>query len=299
MNMKLLEDNKPPNKHLFAFENTEADQKKFQDNFNVQPFAFHHNLSADPRFEMDCIRDLALRIPETNSFNGKLAVDKGWSQSASSVENAIKQLEKGGSWIILKKIHNDPQYCSLLSECLAEVEQLLNRRLEPIIESRTMSLILSSAGQVTPYHVDADCNFLFQIRGSRAFYVFNGRDRSILTELEEERFWAGDPNAARYCEENQSKARLFELKPGLGVHVPVIFPHWVKNEQAISMSLSINFRFLGRIYADVHRANRLIRKVGLRPRAVGKSPLIDLIKGGIYFSYKMITNKCRNFKRRI
>jgi hypothetical protein len=286
---------------LFATGESVAEQKKFQDNFNLLPFAFSHNLSADPRFCLDRIKALALRLPQTVSLNGKIGVAKGWTQPAaknSSIDEALNGLEQGGSWIILKKIHQDPEYRELLSRCLSEVEELVHCRLEREIESRTMSLILSSPRQVTPYHIDGDCNFLFQIQGSKTIFVFDGRDRSILTETEEENFWGGDIDAAKYREENQPKAWAFELKPGTGVHVPVIYPHWVKNEQAVSMSLSINFRFIGRKRADIFRANRYLRKIGLRPQPVGRSKLVDSIKGGLVFGTRQVIGKLRGLRQR-
>ncbi len=299
--MRKLEVDKARGARLFAVNETAADEGCFPNKFNLLPFSFHHNLANDSRFEMDCIRTLALRLPHKFSFSGDVGVAKGWTQTgarSSSFEHALDKLAEGGSWIILKKVHEDAQYGPLLSQCLSEVEELVDRHLEPMIESRTMSLILSSPGQSTPYHIDGDCNFLFQIRGTKAFYVFDGRDSSVLSQMEEENFWAGDISAAKYREENQQKAWSFQMEPGTGVHVPVIFPHWVKNDQAISMSLSINFRFLGYMRADVHRANHFIRKLGLNPRPVGKSKLIDSVKGRALFGARMFAHKLRKLRTR-
>ena len=126
-----------------------------------------------------------------------------------SFEKALDQLEEGNSWIMLAKFQEDPVYRPLLKQCLSEVEQLAHRRLEPLMELCSMSLILSSPGQRTPYHIDKPCNFLFQIHGRKTFFVFNGRDRSVLRESEEEEFWAGDKDAAHYREENQPKSLVF------------------------------------------------------------------------------------------
>lgn len=259
----------------------EPERDVFAQNFEELPFQFRHSLAQDARFQMDRIRGLAVRLAGKISFSGDLDIRNGFRQPAGEgrcFRDALEGLEQGKSWIILKKIHKDPEYASLLGECLKEVESLTGRRLQPLIESRTMSLILSSPGQVTPYHIDADCNFLFQIRGQKMFYVFNGHDRSVLPEVEEENFWSGDLNAAKYREENQKKAWPFAMKPGTGVHVPVIFPHWVKNDENVSVSLSINFRFHGLLRGDVYRMNHFIRKVGLRPRGVGESRFADLVK---------------------
>jgi hypothetical protein len=296
--VETLEINQTRNSQVFAVNQNNDDRQSFRDNFDWLPFAFCHRLNDDSRLAMDRIRALALRLPRKLSFSGEVGVAKGWAHG-SRFEEALNKLEAGRSWIILKKVHEDPEYGSILSQCLSEVEELCHRRLEPVIESRTMSLILSSPGQVTPYHIDGDCNFLFQIRGAKAFYVFNGRDRSILTEMEEENYWSGDSNAAKYRDENQPKAWLFELKPGIGVHVPVIFPHWVKNGESISISLSVNFRFLGHQRGDIYRANHYLRKIGLIPAPLGKYKRLDFIKGRTLYGARMVARKLRRLKDRL
>jgi hypothetical protein len=266
---------------LFITDRNGGSAEDFRGQFERKPFLFSHCLSEARLFDTACIKALARRLPGKISFSGDLSIEQGFSQPGGkqlSFEEALDQVETGHSWIILKKVHQDPEYRPILRQCLVNVEKLIGRRLGPLIESRTMSLILSSPGQVTPYHVDADCNFLFQIRGRKTFYAFDGRDRSVLPEQEEERFWAGDMNAAKYREENQAKAQTFNLKPGNGVHVPVMFPHWVKNGDNPSVSLSINFRFHGHIRGDVYRMNHFMRKLGFHPRTPGESMVADSLK---------------------
>jgi hypothetical protein len=253
----------------------------FQDHFDRRPFLFEHRLAEDPLFDLSCICALAERLPGKVSYNGDLAIDNGWrnfSAKKATFQQSLGQLQDGHSWIILKRVQEDAGYGPILRQCLHEAEALTNRRLDRLIESRTMSLILSSPAQVTPYHVDADCNFLFQLRGTKTLYVFNGKDRSILPEEEEENFWAGNLSAAHFREANQAKAWPFSMKPGNGVHIPVMYPHWVKNDSDISVSLSINFRFNGSMYGNVYRMNHFLRKMGLRPRPAGQSRVADSLK---------------------
>jgi hypothetical protein len=294
--MKTIEPAQAQNQRLFAFNDHAGEKENFQKNFDLLPFEFHHSLSTNPRFAMANVRALALRLPSTISFSGDTTVVKGWERPSTSIEQALDTLEAGGSWIILKKIQDDPEYGALLSQCLSELEELTHRQLGREIESRTMSLILSSPGQVTPYHIDADCNFLFQIHGTKAFYVFDGRDRSVLTEPEVESFWSGNINAAKYREENQPKAWTYQLRPGVGVHVPVVYPHWVKNSDAVSMSLSINFRFRRSSYADLCRANHFIRKLGMRPAPIGRSKTADSIKAGVFGGARKLSSKLKSMR---
>jgi hypothetical protein len=274
--MQLINSGKPT---LFAA--AASDKSAYREKFQAEPFCFHHHLSEQERFSLESIRALARRLPRKYHFSGAIALAKGWSQPDAkqrTFEDTLDHLEESQGWIILKKLQADPEYANLVPQCLSEVEQLADQRLEPLIESSAMSLILTSPHQVTPYHIDADCNFLFQIQGCKTFYVFNGLDRSVLPEQEEERFWSGDQNAAQYREENQAKAWTFALEPGNGVHVPVIYPHWVKNADNISISLSINFRFHGRLRGNTLRMNHFLRGLGLQPRPFGQSRLVDSSK---------------------
>lgn len=267
----------------------------FRNQFEVAPFLFHHRLAESESFKMDRVRELARRLPGKINFSGQLPIQGGLRQPAGehlSFEETLRQLETGCGWIILKKVDEDPEYAPLLGQVMSEVGRRVGFRLEPLTESRTMSLILSSPGQVTPYHIDADCNFLVQIHGRKTFYVFNGRDRSVLPEAEEERFWSGKTNAAQYREEKQSEAWEYHLEPGNGVHVPVVFPHWVKNGPEVSVSLSVNFRFHGRLRGDIHRMNHLLRKIGIRPRRVGESRVVDALK-------RIVIGPPRNVARRV
>jgi hypothetical protein len=131
---------------------------------------------------------------------------------------------------------------------------------------------------VTSYHIDRECNFLLQIRGEKDLFVFDREDREVLPEEEIERFWSVDNNAAIYKRQLQSRAITYKLAPGMGAHIPVNCPHWLRNGDNISISLSVNFQFLDSMRANLYRANYMLRKFGLRPSAPGTSPALDRAK---------------------
>jgi len=82
-------------------------------------------------------------------------------------------------------------------------------------------------------------------------------------EEEIERFWAVDNNAAVYKKQFQDRVMSFRLAPGIGVHIPVNAPHWVKNDHNVSISLSVNFTWKDSERANAYRANFLLRKLGM------------------------------------
>jgi hypothetical protein len=126
--------------------------------------------------------------------------------------------------------------------------------------------------------MDRECNFLLQISGSKMLHVFDREDRDILPEAEVERFWAVDNNAPVYRPQFQNRATSYHMTAGTGVHIPVNFPHWLQNDNNISVSLSVNFQFLDSRRANLYRFNYFLRKAGIRPSSPGGHPARDAAK---------------------
>ena len=66
--------------------------------------------------------------------------------------------------------------------------------------------------------------------------------------------------------------------PGNGVFNPATFPHWLQNGPEVSVSVSINFKRRNDATIGAHRANKYLRKIGMRPTAPGVSPALDRVK---------------------
>ena len=82
-----------------------------------------------------------------------------------------------------------------------------------------------------------------------------------------------------YREDQQRRAHVFDLEPGLGGYMPQTAPHWVKNGPRVSVTLSVTYLTdATRRRALLHRGNHLIRSRGLRPAPVGESPVRDGVK---------------------
>ena len=260
-------------------------QPEFETNYNRASFLLKHTLHESELFSMSALIELAQRlaaIPDAVYFNiGRLGVDRGWDFSGHSfsAQEALAQIETSDAWMILRRVQREPAYAQVLDTILEEIHQASFREYKEITHSRNMSIILTSPNRITPYHFDADCNYLLQIHGSKQIRVFDGGDRSVVTPQEQERFYRGDINAARYHPLLEEKAKRYELKPGLGVHVPVTFPHWVQNYDNVSVSASINFCFNDETIPDLYRVNHYLRRAGLNPVQPGESPLADSVKG--------------------
>jgi hypothetical protein len=261
-------------------------QSRFRDSYNRAPFAFEHHIAGHELFQLPRLAELIKRL---DKFPGQVyydlgsnsSVGRGWDQSgqhAADPEQLIRSLETAGAWMILKSSQTDPAYADFLEACLGELHSLSGRDMARETHGHIMSIIVTSPGKVTPYHIDGECNYLFQIRGSKVVYVFDGSDRAVLPDDELERFWAGNLNAAKYRETTQPQAHAFELQPGRAIHVPVNYPHWVQNGPGVSISVSMNFSFRDRRVADLYRANHALRRLGLHPAPPGKSKIADSTK---------------------
>jgi hypothetical protein len=260
-----------------------CEREAFRANFDRVAFEFGHRLHEQPAFDMARLIDLARSKARSDLYynTGDVRVEQPWSSlpmGRLSTAEIVERLEQSNAWVIIRRANEHDDFRALLSDCTDEIEAMLGQPLRPRIDRLKFSVILSSPSRVTNYHMDGDCNFLFQIRGSKTLYVFDRNDRATLSDLELEDFWSGDLNAAKYRQERQDRARAFDLRPGKVVHIPVTSPHWVVNGPEISVSVSMNFVFRDNTVPDVYRWNHVLRRIGLSPRPPGRSPVRDMAK---------------------
>jgi hypothetical protein len=275
------------------------DRSQFLQNFNREPFFVEHRLSGHPLFNLARLVELARALPqdrvEYNAGDLPLTLDPAKTpRNGLSVEETIRRIEECRSWMVLKNVEVDPDYRRLLDECL---DPLLEWR--PDIRTREAFVFISSPGAVTPYHIDPECNFLLQIRGEKTVRMFPPDDRTILTEEELERFYAGGSrNLLRLDDVMESKSRQFELTPGRGLHFPVAAPHWVRNGPEVSVSFSVTFRTEDSDRREIlYRVNHRLRRLGLRPRPVGASRAVDDWKYSLFRAARRVARTVRGARR--
>jgi len=263
-----------------------AERKVFREKFDQESFEFGHNLAQHPLFSLDRLIELARVTQAERPVDlfydaGTEDLNQRWSESRKpefSAAEAVQRIEQCGAWIVLKRADKDPEYRKLLDECMAELQDLSGLNLNRVMKMQEVIVFVTSPKRITTYHIDRECSLLMQIRGGKDIHIFNRNDRDILTEEEIEKFWTVDHNAPRYKPEFQNHATVYPLRPGTGVHIPVNFPHWVKNGEDISISLNVNFQYRDTARANVYRMNYLLRKAGLRPKPPGLRPAMDGLK---------------------
>jgi hypothetical protein len=282
-----------------------ADQAHFRAQLNRASFAFAHRLSDHPLLQLPQLSRLARLLEPAGYFHyeerGEDGLESGWAPGAAEprwpLEESVLRIGESCSWIILKHANQDPEYRELLTQCMLEIGQLSGWDLARETSAWEAQVMITSPRQVTAYHMDNECNFLLQVAGEKTINIFDQTDRAVLTEEELEDFWTGNQNAARYKPDLQERARVYQLAPGRAVHLPINAPHWLKNGDNISISLSVNCEIPGYTARRVFRVNHNLRKLGVTPLPPGRSMTRDAVKNVTVIGAGKVTKALKSFAR--
>jgi hypothetical protein len=222
-----------------------------------QPFLFHHSIKDTALLTLDEIAKAADEMPidlleyTTTTFH---------PQSLSHGD-LVRSVTTSKTWLFLRNLEFIPRYKVFMESLL---QNLVNdyhldefgRLLKP------MSFIfISSPNSITPFHIDPEHNFLFQVSGNKKCMVNNSFVKSIISEKEIQDFYADEvgfslafnPDYLMYLD-------TFNLIPGKGVYIPVTSPHVVFTGDEVSISYSLTFRTLmSEHHRKVYLANRALR----------------------------------------
>ena len=266
----------------------EIDGEAFRAGFNRAPFPIKHHLADHPLFSLRRLIELANRLPEEKVKYNRADISVGAGlyegpRTGLSVQETIRQIEECRSWMVINNVELDPEYRQLLDRCLDEV-RLFSEPVDPGMFRREGFIFISSPHSITPFHMDPEYNFLLQIRGKKQVSAWDGRDRSVLSEIALEKYFSDVARQIVFKEEYQQRGSIFELTPGTGLHFPVVAPHWVRNGAEVSISFSVTFRTLAsERQRIVYCANANLRKRGLNPKPYGASALRDSAK---YYAFR-------------
>ena len=274
----------------------EIEPAQFAANFSQQPFMIRHNLCDHPLFRVERLLELAQSLPAKNiEYNaGQLPVNVDPALTplnGLSVDDTIQRIATCKSWMAIKYVENDPAYRELLHACLDDVRPH-SEPIKPGMCNAQGFIFLSSPGSVTPYHIDPEHNFLLQVRGGKTIHLYDGRDRTLLTEENLEGFYSDKHRNLKIDPARIDEGWKFDLQPGMGLHFPVNYPHWVQNQGEVSISFSITFRTpdLDRRRA-LYAINHGLRQRGFSPTPVGQNKLRDSLYFNLFRAYRKLTTK--------
>jgi hypothetical protein len=249
-----------------------------------------HNLEHHPLLQLPALVDVAQRLSgicniryhDDRASFGTSFVDAPTSNPVGGrPEDIVRSIESAHAWLAMLNVHHDPQYRQLMDDVLGSVASIVERA-DSKMAYRGTDIFIASPGAVTPYHMDHNNNFILQVRGNKLLYVCEPLDRDVVTESSLELFHStGSRDLVVYREEFLEKANTFDLQPGEGAYMPTTAPHWVKNGDNVSITISFTFYTAElRRRKLLHRGNYYLRRMGLNPSAVGQHESVDALKHG-------------------
>jgi hypothetical protein len=261
--------------------------------------AVRHTWSDHPLLQLGPLVDLARRLHERGSIRSHDgAVQPGTSFVTAPKEHparlspveTIEQIEKAGAWMALHNIQQDDLYRTLVDEILDEVRPRVEGK-DPGMFGRAGWIFVTSPSAVTPYHMDHEHNFILQCLGKKTLHVWNPLDRDVVTERSLELFHAKlSRELVIYKQEHQERAYTFALEPGMGGYMPSTSPHWVKNGDGVSITISCTYYTKAiRRRKLLHRGNFKLRELGLIPAPVGSNALRDGVKQAFFGAGQAMT----------
>jgi hypothetical protein len=257
---------------------------QFARNYNRQPFAFPHGLKDHPLLELPNLIELAKRPFHHEPYwsTAQIKVNDSWGTgefTGLSLTDTIANIGETNSIVLLKHVEQDPVYGPVLQDLLARVIELSGEQMRQEAVIGEGQILIASPNRITPYHMDLECNFLFQSVGSKTLYVYDHTDRTLVPHEAREQYYKGNQNSIAYEERRQCEATAYELAAGDGVHIPVFAPHWARNHDNISVAVSINYELISTLgQKRIYQINGLLRKLGIAPAAPGESPWRDRVK---------------------
>ena len=248
-----------------------------------QSTRLHHGLAGHPLLQPEALIDLAHRIAAEDilCFRGDIPIDPGTDgapPTGLSPEDTIRNITTNKSWMVLKKVEQGPEFEALLRGLLAEMDDVVVPKTGPML-NREAFIFVSSPGSVTPFHLDPEHNILMQLTGTKTMTVFpQANERLVSSEAHEEFHQSGKYNLA-WQADFAALGTPYALKPGDALYVPVKAPHWVKNGDEPSISLSVTWRSDWSYNEQYARQfNAMIRQLGITPAPPKRFPHRNLVK---------------------
>jgi ribosomal protein L16 Arg81 hydroxylase len=258
------------------------------DFYDRKPFITNHNLMGHPLLTMESLGELVQRLPQQQVYFSSAKVsrdadfDRAWMlhRPRMSLADAVKDFANAEAYIMVRSPETDPEYQPLFKQILADVEQYTRAR-DPHISNAMLYLFISSPNSTTPFHIDRYTTFLMQFEGSKKVYTWAPTDRETVPEEALETIFA-EPSQRMplLSAEHEAASTEHFLPSGSALHIPFIAPHWVKNGDAVSISMSIIFRSrrTDRVRNTYIFNSRMRKRLKITPRPVGRAPWIDSSK---------------------
>lgn len=257
-------------------------RSNFKASYPEGPHKLEHDLVNNPLLDLDGLAMLGEALPpasvEYNRGDLPIGVDGKPEGNGLTIGQTIRQISTSNSWAVLKNIEQKKPYAALLDELLDELRLIIEARTGAIMRPQGF-IFISSPEAVTPYHFDPEHNILMQLRGRKAMTVFPAGNPRFASDELHEAYHTGGARELTWDEGFANGGVTFRMLCGDALYVPVMAPHYVRNGEEVSISLSITWRSEWSFAeADARAFNQLLRGYGLDPKPPGRWPARNRVK---------------------
>lgn len=245
----------------------------------------HHRVMEHPLLQWDALMELGKRLEPLGQFRTHTnQATAGTSfndaprlyRNRNSATDVIANLADAKAWMSLLNVQTDAVYRALVDEILGSVQPGVEA-VDPGMSYRAGWIFLASPKAVTPFHFDAEHNFILQLQGHKTLYVWDPQDLEAASEHARDLFHSRhDRSLLVWRDALRERARKFRLEPGIGAYMPSTSPHMVENDDNPSLTISFTY------YTDstrrdraLHSAHMGLRRLGVTPPAVGVNRPLD------------------------
>ncbi|WP_340586794.1 cupin-like domain-containing protein [Erythrobacter alti] len=255
---------------------------KFKACYPEKPHKLEHELASNPMLDLDALAMLGEALPESsveyNRGDIPIGVDGKPEGNGLTIGETIRNIRTSNSWAVLKNVEQKKPYAALLSNLLDELHPIIEKRTGEMLKPQAF-IFISSPNAVTPYHFDPEHNILLQLRGKKTITVFPAGKDHLAPDEAHEAYHVGGARELKWDDSFAQEGAAFTLFGGEAVYVPVMAPHWVKNGDRMSISLSITWRSEWSFEeADARAFNAMLRKAGIAPSPPGRWPARNRLK---------------------
>lgn len=242
----------------------------------AKPLKFTHAMLNNGLFDDAALVRLLDHYPAHDIHVTTMALGANPNQTANhwrvgtteglSGEEILSAVRKGQLWLNIKRLNdNAPIYQPLFRAIYRELAQQLCC---PVPKWQKATLLVSSPTASVYYHADSVPNILWHIRGEKTVFVYPHTDPRFASLEHLELICSGESEEELpYHPDFEPFAAQFVLKPGQALIWPQNSPHRVINTRELNVSLSTeHITPEARRKVNLHRGNRLLRKLGAQPK---------------------------------
>jgi len=271
--------------------------------FGIKPQVNPHSYHELPLFNDDALVELLNGYPRKNLQAHTMGEDpcryEDWKQVNIHQETTgaemLAAVRKGRMWINLTHIeqHNST-YAEIIDGMYAHLDEHCEHLNQP--RSTHSALLISSPGAQVYFHLDAEPNMIWHMRGKKHIWMYPAMDLDITPQDFLEDIYSGEIDEdIPYKPEYDELAMHHLLTPGEAASWPHNAPHRILNVD-LNVSLATSY-YTPDIYKRqyVQLANRFVlRNLGIKNRSIEEDGLLPAIKRMTY----RVLNQIRPFKKR-